>query len=310
MTGNRPAAAVTIGVFDGVHLGHQALVARVRHHADQADLLAVIFTFAEHPLATLAPSRCPPALTTTAERQTWLTAAGAERVHVLVFDEHLAASSAADFLAEHIVSRYDLTTLVVGPDFAMGRDRAGDLATLRGLAQAQGFRVDEVAVVPVGGAPISSSRIRIALSAGRVEEAATLLGRPYAVTGPVIRGHGRGRKLGVPTANLEPPAGKLVPATGVYAGVAVHPLIGHRLAAINVGLAPTFGGTERRVEVHILDFDGEWVGQTLEVQFGARLREERRFADAEALVAQIHADLDRVRRLAPKLGVEVPEADR
>jgi riboflavin kinase/FMN adenylyltransferase len=308
---DRPRAAATIGVFDGVHRGHQSLIDRVVRAARSLPGVAVAVTFARHPLAVLAPDRCPEPLSTVEERRALLRAHGIADVIALDFDRAMSALTAREFLDRVLLRRYDLRVLVVGPDFAMGRNRRGDLAALGALGAELGFTLDVVAPVPALGGPVSSTRLRRAIAEGDVGVARELLGRDYEIGGRVVSGHGRGRGLGYPTANVAVDPGKMVPADGVYAArvalVPVLPAAGGdpgatagvpwQPAAVNIGLAPTFGGTERRVEVHVLDFGGDLRGGQLFVRFVARLRGEMRFPDAGALRTQIAADIARARAL-------------
>lgn len=307
---DRPRAAATIGVFDGVHRGHQALLDRVVRAAESLPGVPVAVTFARHPLAVLAPERCPEPLSTVEERRVLLRAHGIAEVIALDFDLAMSALTAREFLDRVLLRRYDLRVLVVGPDFAMGRDRRGDLAALGALGAELGFTLEVVAPVPALGGPVSSTRLRRALAAGEVGVARELLGRDYEIGGRVVSGHGRGRGLGYPTANVAVDQGKMVPADGVYAArVALVPVpaaggdpgatagVPWRPAVVNIGLAPTFGGTERRVEVHVLDFGGDLRGGQLLVRLAARLRGEMRFPDAGGLRTQIAADITRARVL-------------
>jgi riboflavin kinase/FMN adenylyltransferase len=292
-------------VFDGVHLGHQALLDKVETAARSVHGTAVAVTFTRHPLAVLNPARCPEPVSTVEERRALLMAHGIDQVVALDFDASMSRLSARRFLETVLLARYELKTLVVGPDFAMGRDRRGDLAGLRELGAEFGFTVEVVDPVPAAGGKVSSTRLRQALADGEVEVARELLGREYHLSGTVVAGHGRGRTIGFPTANLEVEEDKMLPGDGVYAafaadgpaaaGATPSPPAGGRprwrKAVVNIGIAPTFGGDERRVEIHILDFAGDLRGRHLDVCFVGRLRGERRFADAEALRAQIEADV-------------------
>ncbi len=216
-------------------------------------------------------------------------------------------------LEQVIACRYQLRVLVAGPDFAMGRDRQGDLGTLTRLGEEMGFSLESVSAVPYRGAPISSSRIRTVVRDGEVEFAAQLLGRDYAIEGAVEIGAGRGEGLGFPTANITPAEEILLPANGVYAArVEVPGQISLVPAVVNVGVAPTFGGTNRHLEVHLLDYTGNLVGCRLSVQFCQRLREERRFKSIQSLTTQIEADIDLARQILgiAELGSATPDADK
>jgi riboflavin kinase/FMN adenylyltransferase len=290
----RPLAAATIGVFDGVHRGHQALLARVVAAARRIGGQAVVVTFHRHPLAVLAPERCPPAVIGPEERAALLKSYGIDAVIALEFDAAVAGLSAREFLEQVLASRYDLKVLVIGPDFAMGRGRAGDARALAELGQEVGFTVEIVSpVAGQAGERISSTQLRNAIRAGDLA----------AARGRVVSGAGRGRGLGAPTANLALDPTRLLPADGVYAALVrveapgKAPAREERPAVVNIGLAPTFGGDERRVEVHLLDLDQDLRDWMLAVRLVARLRGEQRFPDPAALKAQIAADVARARVL-------------
>jgi riboflavin kinase/FMN adenylyltransferase len=266
---------VAIGTFDGVHRGHL----RVIDAARRAGLGTAVVTFDPHPRSVLGGEVV--LLATLERRLELLEAAGVEDVLVLRFDERLAALSADEF-AERILRRIGAETVAAGETFRFGRGREGDLELLERL----GFDVRRVPLVE----NVSSSRIRQLLHAGETERAARLLGRPPEVEGIVVRGDGRGRELGFPTANLDVPEGLLVPPDGVYAGCARN-----RRAAVSIGTNPHFDGVERRVEAHLLDFDGDLYGERLVVELWAPLREQRRFDSLEELVAAIGDDVERTR---------------
>lgn len=290
-----PVVAVSIGMFDGVHRGHQAVLAEAREAADRAGASLLAFTFDEHPRTVLAEEPPGPRLSSPGTRVALLRAAGVDAVRVLRFRRELAAKSPRQFLLDHVLPFGRLAALVVGYDFAMGRDRAGTAAHLTGLGAESGFTVRSVPPVFFGGSPISSSRIRNALAGGQVEEAARLLGRPYRVVGLVVSGDGRGRMLGFPTANLAVEDRLLLPGGGVYAvrigGVspATWP------AVLNLGLRPTFGGGPVTAEAHLIGFTGDLLGRRLKVEFVARIREERRFEGPGALIEQIARDVGAAR---------------
>jgi riboflavin kinase / FMN adenylyltransferase len=266
---------VAIGTFDGVHRGHL----RVIDAARKAGLRTGVVTFDPHPRAVLG--RQVELLATLERRLQLLEAAGVEDVLVLRFDERLAALSADEF-AERILRGIGAETVAAGETFRFGRGREGDLALLERL----GFDVRRVPLVE----NVSSSRIRQLLHAGETRRAAALLGRPPEVEGVVVRGDGRGRELGFPTANLDVPDGLLVPPDGVYAGW-TH----DRRAAVSIGTNPHFDGVERRVEAHLLDFEGDLYGARLVVELWDSLREQRRFASLAELVAAIGDDVERAR---------------
>lgn len=289
-------ACVAVGNFDGVHLGHQALLAAVVARARAVSGAAVALTFDPHPVRLLRPERAPSALLTFDQKVLLLAEAGVERLAVLPFDRALAALGPEAFAREVLRGALGARSVVVGANFRFGHKRAGDAAELRRLGQALGFEVVSLGPVSAGGRPVSSTRIREALAQGDVESARALLGRPYRVEGRVVKGDARGRALGFPTANLDP-WNELLPRHGVY--VARCGLTGEspsRAAVVNVGRRPTFDGREVCAEAHLLDFSGDLYGQALRVDFVARLRDEHRFASAQALVDQIGADVEAARR--------------
>ncbi len=298
------AVVATIGVFDGFHRGHSAVVARARERARESGASLVVFTFDAHPRAVLAGAAGSPQLTPLAEKIALLRGAGAGEVRVLSFNERLAARPPHRFLEEHVYAFGRLAALVVGYDFAMGRERAGTIPVLRGLGREGGFDVEGVPPVLDGEGPVSSTRVRRLLNEGAVARAAGLLGRPYRLAGLVGVGDGRGRSLGFPTANLSVLPHKLQPARGVYAvmvsgaGLALAP------GVVNLGARPTFGDGPPTVEVHLLDFEGDLRGARLELDFVDRLRPERKFAGAEELSAQIGRDAAaaRIRLIPPPAG--------
>ena len=272
------ARAVAVGTFDGVHRGHLQVIEAAR----TAGLRTSVVTFDPHPRMVLGGDV---ELLATLERRLELLAdTGVEDVLVLRFDERLASLSADEF-AERMLRGIGAEVVAAGESFRFGRGREGDL----GLLERLGFGVRRVPLVE----QISSSRVRELVRAGEIERAAVLLGRPPEVEGVVVRGDGRGRELGFPTANLDVPRALLVPPDGVFAGWARD-----RRAAISIGTNPHFDGVERRVEAHLLDFDGDLYGQRLVAELWAPLREQRRFATLEDLVAAIGDDVERVRTAA------------
>jgi riboflavin kinase/FMN adenylyltransferase len=293
----RQETILTIGSFDGVHRGHQALIKGVVERARATDCLAAVITFHPHPAVVLAPQLAPRYLTTPGEKMALLEGLGVDLTVLLSFDRQLAVMSAHGFMA--MVSRHlRPRELWLGPDFTLGRNREGNVERLRELGTELGY--DLTIVEPVSGAggsqPVSSSRIRKLLAQGRVEEAALHLGRYFGLSGEVVAGARRGRSLGFPTANLEVRPERAVPADGVYAVLA---LLGSEryLAVANVGVRPSFGYGHRTVETHILDFDQDIYGCDLVVEFVARLRDERRFEQIDDLVAQIQRDSESARQI-------------
>ncbi|HZO07858.1 MAG TPA: bifunctional riboflavin kinase/FAD synthetase, partial [Myxococcota bacterium] len=284
--------------FDGVHRGHQALVAAAVARAHETGGAAVVLTFDPHPARVLRPEAAPSALSTLAQKEELVMALGIDRLVALAFDAQLAALSPAAFVREVLASMLGARHVVVGESFRFGHERQGDARTLEALGGQEGFDVQVVPPVLHAGRPISSSRVRAALAAGDVREAALLLGRPYALDGRVVRGDGRGRTLGIPTANLRS-EDQLLPARGVYASRALVPSGEWRTAVVNIGERPTFGGTQLVVEAHLLDFAGDLYDARVRLSFHARLRGEERFPSAQALVERIQADVRAARELLP-----------
>jgi len=287
---------VTIGNFDGVHLGHRAILARVVQRARELEARSVAVTFEPHPLKVLRPEVDMPLLTTSAQKIKLLDLAGLEAVVVLPFTPEFAGLPAREFVQRYFLERLRLREVVVGHDYCFGRGREGNIELLEAMGRQQGFTVQVVWAVEMEGAVVSSSLIRAMLRLGKVTEAARLLGRAYEVQGKVVPGKGRGAKLlGVPTANIRP-ENELLPATGIYA-VRVHRGGEILPGAANIGTCPTFENSEFSLEVHLLDFSGDLYDESLEVEFVARLREERRFPSIEALAAQIRADIAAAREV-------------
>lgn len=286
-------AHVAIGVFDGVHRGHQSVLADVAAASAAADPV-VALTFDPHPLEIIAPDRAPKLLGTVDQRVEWLRAEGVDVVGVLPFDR-IREWSAQAFIDVLLVRALRARVVAVGRDFRFGYDRRGDLAT---LAAEGAFEVHAVDLLGEGDGPISSTVIRRHLADGDVVAAAELLGRPHTVRGPVVRGDGRGRTIGVPTANLGVHPRVQLPANGVYAA-RLHLADEPFPAVVNVGVRPTFDGARVTVEAHVLDADLDLYGRTVDVAFVDHLRAERRFDGVEALVAQIRDDVAAAReRLA------------
>lgn len=283
-------SVVTIGNFDGVHRGHRVLLRRVVDTAQARDLRAVAVTFDPHPAAILRPGTQPPRLQTVDDRLAALGDAGIDLVVVLAFTPQLAASSPERFVQQVLAGPLEARRVVVGTNFRFGHRAAGDVVTLVECGARRGVEVEAVTLLDLDGQPLSSSLVRRHLSDGNVEAAARALGRPYALRGQVVAGEGRGRTIGVPTANLDVAPDMALPADGVYAG---HAKSGDLVwpAVTNVGVRPTFGGTTRTIEVHLLDADVDLYGSTLQVAFAHRIRGEQRFSSAEELVARIAQDV-------------------
>jgi riboflavin kinase/FMN adenylyltransferase len=285
-----PAAAVAIGNFDGVHLGHRTLIARANHYGP----IAVALTFDPHPGAILSATGAPPALTTLPRKLELLADAGADAALVEPFTRELARLSPDEFVDAVVLGAAKARAIVVGYDFCYGAGRAGNVETLRAQALRAGVVVDVVEPVRVDGEVASSTRIRALVSGGDVAGAARLLGRPYDVDGVVVHGAERGRAIGVPTANVAvDPGAPLLAKPGIYAVT-----LDGMPAVASLGTNPTFVDTTTLVlEVHVLDWTGDLYDKRVRVGFVARLRDEARFASVEALVAQIRDDIAAARVL-------------
>lgn len=302
--GEFPRSVLTLGNFDGVHRGHQALLAQVLGRARALGAAALVYTFHPHPLRVLNPAFCPPRLTAFEERVARISAAGIDALVWARFDREYAAVEPEPFARDTLAACLGAVEVWVGPDFAFGRGRRGSLDFLRRVGRDLGFSVQVLEAFTLDGEVVSSTRIRQAVVEGDLDTAARLLGRPYALHGPVVHGAARGRTLGYPTANLLVRE-ECLPPPGVYSAWA---RLGGVLvpAAVNVGPNPTFGdGSEVTVEAYLLDYTGNLYGAELELQFAARVREERTFSGASALKDQIGRDVERVRAL---LGVPEPRA--
>jgi riboflavin kinase/FMN adenylyltransferase len=298
--GERPLA-LAIGNFDGVHCGHQALLREVAARARAHAAIPAVLTFTPHPARLFAPDRAPPLIMSLARRLQLIAEAGIEMAIVEPFTRAFAAMDADAFVREVLARDLGARDVVVGYDFSFGRGRAGDATRLRELGGTLGIDVAVVPPVAIAGHPCSSTTIRALVAAGRAADAAPLLGRPFALEGPVVRGAARGKTLGYPTANVVP-EGELLPKLGIYAARATvldGPLAGTtRSAALSVGKNTTFTtGDAVSVEAFLLDFDGDLYGQRLRLEVGERLRDEQRFDSIEALIAQITADVARVRAI-------------
>ncbi|MDQ3556785.1 MAG: bifunctional riboflavin kinase/FAD synthetase [Gemmatimonadota bacterium] len=292
-------SVVTVGTFDGVHRGHQEVLAEIVRRARRTGRRSVLVTFHPHPLRVVRPEAAPPALTTPAEKREILAQSGVEYAVFLPFTPVLQHYPARRFVEEILLGRLDLRELVIGYDHGFGRDREGGVDTMREIGGEAGFDVDVVEAVRAGESAVSSTRIRRALAEGDVAEAARGLGRPYSVTGPVIHGAQRGRKLGFPTANIrvEDPY-KMLPREGVYA---VHGWVagGRVPGLLHLGPRPTFQGSPPSIELHLLDWSGDLYGRAVRVDFARWLRPIRPFASAGALVEQMKRDEAAARTLPP-----------
>jgi len=290
-------AWLTIGVFDGVHRGHQEIIRQLKAGAHANHAPAVVLTFSPHPAVVLGGKTGFKCLTTPKERAALLESLGVDLVITHLFDRDLAAQTAETFM-RRVALTLGLRHLIVGYDFALGRGREGNVTRLTRLGKTLGYEVQTIPPVTNGGMTVSSTRIRQQIAAGEVEAAAAGLGRNYILTGPVILGDGRGKRINIPTANIAYPAEKLIPANGIYATWA---WLGDKryASATNIGINPTFtpDKTTPNVETHLLDFSRDLYGQELRLEFVKWLREERKFPSVEVLVEQIQADIVQAREI-------------
>ncbi len=287
-------STATVGSFDGVHLGHQAVLREIARRANAAGRSSVLVTFEPHPLEVVNPQAAPPLLTTGPERREILAQTPLDYVLFLRFDRRLAELSPEDFVRGVLLDRCSMRELVIGHDHGFGRGRSGDVETLRRLGASLRFEVAVVEAVDVGEQHVSSSRIRRAVAGGDLATAARMLGRPYSVSGIVGQGERRGRLLGVPTINLaDVPPQKLLPPDGVYAA-RIEWRGGRAGGMLNQGPRPTFGDGRRIIEAHLFGFDGDLYGEWVRIEWVERLRDVQRFASVE----QLQQQLERDRRLA------------
>jgi riboflavin kinase/FMN adenylyltransferase len=285
----------TVGTFDGVHLGHWAVLQEIRDRAKSAGRRSVLVTFDPHPLRIVRPEHAPLLLTTPIEKKEILAESGLDYAVFLSFTEALSRYEPRRFVEEILVGRLGVEELVIGYDHGFGRDREGDPATLERMGAELGFSVDVVAPVEVAEGAVSSSRIRASLLEGDMRSASMCLGRPYSIRGVVVRGDGRGKELGFPTANLRvSERDKLIPPQGIYA-VRGGLRQGSFTGALHLGPRPTFKGSPPTIELHLLDFDADIYGEEVRVDFVEYLRGIEPFTTISALVDQIRADVDAAR---------------
>ena len=298
-------SAVTVGMFDGLHLGHQALVGQLTTGAIERGLRSVVVTFDRHPKEILAGSRGPGVITILREKQELLDQAHVGMCALIPGHCNILHLDAEEFVREYLVTRLRARLVVVGYDFRFGRGRTGDFALLQVLGRTYGYTVTQATPVFVGERPVKSTWIRNCIQAGEMADAARLLGRPYTLSGPVQTGAQIGRQLGFPTANVGYSPEKLLPALGVYGGYAVAE--GRRqLCAINIGVRPTIdsdgGEAATLVEAHLIGFDGDLYGKNVTLELFSNLRKEQRFSSLEALRTQIWRDVEEIQRQAPTWG--------
>ena len=294
MPGSRKVC-VAIGVFDGVHLGHQQIIRQTVADARQHDAAALVITFDRHPNAIVAPTRVPPQIFSRSQKLRAIESLGADALLEILFDKSFSEKSGEGFIRELAGDLGKISSICVGADFVFGCRRSGNVALLKTLGAELKFNVHGHAAVSLDGELVSSTRIREAIRTGNLDAASQMLGRPYAICGRVLSGDKIGRQLGFPTANLDA-ANLVLPPNGVYAACA---RVDEKLyrAALNIGVRPTVASAEPnlRVEAHLLDFNGELYGAELELELGERLRAERKFSSAAELSAQIAQDVGAVR---------------
>lgn len=289
-------SVVTIGVFDGVHRGHQQVIGQAVKHARDQGLQAVVVTFDPHPSEVVRPGSHPAVLTEPARKAELMEELGVDALCVVPFTIEFSSLSPEAFVHDVLVENLHAATVVVGENFRFGHRAAGDLGLLSTLGHRFGFTVHTPPLVGADDTVFSSTYIRACVAAGDMAAAAAALGRPHRLEGVVVRGDGRGRQLGFPTANLMCGRYAAVPADGVYAAWCHH-RGGRHPAAVSIGTNPTFAGRERRVEPYLLDFNGDLYGERVALDFAVQLREMRRYGAVEPLVTQIHQDVADTRRL-------------
>ncbi len=295
-------SVVTIGAYDGVHLGHQAVIGEVRRRAQALGAKSVVVTFDRHPASVVRPESAPKLLTDLDQKIELLTATGVDATVLVPFDEQQAAESPEHFVERVLVRCLGARQIVVGADFHFGNRRRGNVALLRTLGARFDFDVEPVELLGRADGvaePVSSTAIRRALAGGQVEIAGQMLGRPFQARGPVLQGDQRGRTIGFPTANVAVPAETCLPADGVYAGWYLRPTGERHPCAINLGRRPTFyeHAEASLLEAHLIDFTGDLYGEKARVEFTHFLRSERKFDGIDALVGQLKHDVDHAREL-------------
>lgn len=293
---------LTLGVFDGLHLGHQAIMKTVVDRASGSEAVPTVITFDPHPRAVLHPESAPPMLQTLDQRLANFNVLGIEQAIVIRFTKEFADQEAEEFLREIVHERLQAKEIYLGHGFAFGKGRRGDIELLRKMSGELGFTADEVPEVRLRGIRISSSRIRQLLKDGQVNLARRMLGRPYGIEGVIIRGHRRGHTIGFPTANLKP-ENRVVPKFGVYATATLIEGVWKK-GVTNIGIRPTFESeSEPSIETHIFDFEGDLYGSVLRVRFLHRIRPEKKFSGIEDLRDQIARDVETAKRYFRREGV-------
>lgn len=286
-------AAVTIGAYDGLHLGHRAILREVQHLAGSRGAFSAMVTFDRHPAEVVRPESAPCRLISLEQKLELLESSGLDLVYVVTFDANRASETAEEFVKEVLVDGLAARAVIVGHDFHFGKNRGGNVEMLQHEGAVHGFDVLGMRLVNAGDAAVSSTRIRGLLREGEVAAAASLLGRPHEVRGTVMHGDARGRDLGFPTANVAVPEGVCMPADGIYAALYTTPDGVARPAAVSLGRRPTFyvDAQASLLEAYLLDFEGDLYDQPAAVSFVARLRGEQRFDNVDDLIKQMHADV-------------------
>ena len=294
---------LTLGVFDGLHLGHQLIMKTVVERARAIDAVPTVITFEPHPRAVLHPESAPPLLQTFDQKIEALSVLGIDQTIIIHFDQPFSEIGAEDFLRNIVVDRLHAKEVYLGRGFFFGHNREGNIDLLRRVSEQLGFVADEVPEVRLRGKRIGSTRIRELLLQGRVNLARRMLGRPYGVEGPVVRGASRGQSIGFPTANIHP-HNRVIPRSGVYVTATLIDGAWRR-SVTNIGIRPTFeDGTEPSVETHVLNWAGDLYGDVVRVRFLHRLREEKKFGSVEELKAQIRRDVSRAERYFAQAAVK------
>jgi len=288
-------AIVTIGNFDGVHLGHREIFRKIVREAKKTHKKSLVITFDPHPQKIIHPERRPFFLLTPLQEKLDLIAScGVDAVILIPFSTEFAEVTAGEFVEDILWKRLHLSKLFVGYDYVFGKGKGGNAQFLKASGERLGFQVEEIGVVKTDGLIASSTNIRLSILAGNVSLASEMLGRPYSVSGVIVKGYRRGTEIGYPTANIK--SEKVIPATGVY--VIIAELEGRKHeGVINIGNNPTFGNEETSVEVHLLDFEGDIYGKDITILFIERLRDEKKFKGPEELVRQIKRDIEKARKI-------------
>ena len=293
-------AVITIGAYDGVHLGHRAVIRQVRARAAELGALSVVVTFDRHPASIVRPESAPRMLTNPEQKIEQLRQTGVDAVVVVPFDPEQAKETPVDFVTRVLVSRLRAQAVIVGSDFHFGHMRQGNVTLLREMGERHDFTCEPVVLIPRADGvnePVSSTAIRRALAGGEIDSATRMLGRPYELRGTVVSGDQRGRTIGFPTANVQVPTGMCMPSDGVYAGVYTRPDGTEYTCAINLGRRPTFYDNQQfsLLEAYLLDFAGDLYGEEASVQFEAFLRSEKQFGGIDELKEQLVKDIEHAR---------------